>query len=79
MEKVLRKLNNYNYKSIYTPLDMNTRFEKNKGKSRSLVGIFRVIDCPMYVMTCSRANIPFAIGKLSRYTCNLRCMHWYLE
>ncbi|GKE20889.1 zinc finger, CCHC-type containing protein [Tanacetum coccineum] len=30
----------------------------------------RVIDCLMYAMTCTRPDIAFAVGKLSRYTSN---------
>ncbi|GJR78403.1 putative reverse transcriptase domain-containing protein [Tanacetum coccineum] len=35
-----------------------------------------VIGCLMYVMTCIRPNIAFAIGKLSRYTSNSGTQHW---
>ncbi|GJR14086.1 zinc finger, CCHC-type containing protein [Tanacetum coccineum] len=36
----------------------------------------RVIDCLMYAMTCTRPDIAFAMGKLSRYTSNPGTQHW---
>nr|GFC95943.1 zinc finger, CCHC-type [Tanacetum cinerariifolium] len=36
----------------------------------------RVIDCLMYAMTCTRPDIAFAVGKLSRYTSNPSTQHW---
>ncbi|GKA23035.1 zinc finger, CCHC-type containing protein [Tanacetum coccineum] len=35
----------------------------------------RVIDCLMYAMTCTRADIAFVMGKLSRYTINPGTQH----
>nr|GEU38517.1 zinc finger, CCHC-type [Tanacetum cinerariifolium] len=36
----------------------------------------RVIGCLMYVMTCTRLGIAFAVGKLRRYTSNPGTQHW---
>ncbi|GJV88817.1 zinc finger, CCHC-type containing protein [Tanacetum coccineum] len=36
----------------------------------------RVIGCLMYVMTCTRPDITFAVGKLSMYTSNTGTQHW---
>nr|GEW34062.1 hypothetical protein [Tanacetum cinerariifolium] len=36
----------------------------------------RVIRCLMYVMTCTRPDIAFAVGKVSMYTINLGTQHW---
>ncbi|GKA60278.1 zinc finger, CCHC-type containing protein [Tanacetum coccineum] len=36
----------------------------------------RVIGCLMYVMTCTRPDIAFAVGKLSRYTSNPVIQDW---
>nr|GEV40402.1 ribonuclease H-like domain-containing protein [Tanacetum cinerariifolium] len=36
----------------------------------------RVICCLMYAMTCTRLDIAFAVGKLSRYTSNPSTQHW---
>ncbi|GJY10360.1 zinc finger, CCHC-type containing protein [Tanacetum coccineum] len=36
----------------------------------------RVIGCLMYAMTCTRPDIAFVVGKLSRYTSNHGTQHW---
>ncbi|GJW72735.1 hypothetical protein Tco_0132105 [Tanacetum coccineum] len=36
----------------------------------------RVIGCLMYAMTCTRTDIAFVVGKLSRYTSNPGTQHW---
>ncbi|GJZ63396.1 zinc finger, CCHC-type containing protein [Tanacetum coccineum] len=36
----------------------------------------RVIGCLMYAMTCTRLDIAFVVGKLSRYTSNPGTQHW---
>nr|GEY33419.1 hypothetical protein [Tanacetum cinerariifolium] len=36
----------------------------------------RMIGCLMYAMTCTRPDIAFAMGKLSRYTSNPGTQHW---
>nr|GEW58650.1 zinc finger, CCHC-type [Tanacetum cinerariifolium] len=36
----------------------------------------RVIGCSIYVMTYTRSDIEFAVGKLSRYTSNPGTQHW---
>ncbi|GKE18528.1 zinc finger, CCHC-type containing protein, partial [Tanacetum coccineum] len=40
-------------------------------KAVSQLEYSRVIGCLMYVMTCTRPDIAFDVGKLSRYTSNL--------
>ncbi|GKF69232.1 hypothetical protein Tco_0202289, partial [Tanacetum coccineum] len=36
----------------------------------------RMIGCLMYAMTCTRPDIAFAVGKVSRYTSNPGTQHW---
>ncbi|GJU59295.1 zinc finger, CCHC-type containing protein [Tanacetum coccineum] len=36
----------------------------------------KVIDCLIYVMTCTSPDIAFVVGKLSRYTSNLGTQYW---
>ncbi|GJS86307.1 zinc finger, CCHC-type containing protein [Tanacetum coccineum] len=36
----------------------------------------RVIGCLMYAMTCTRPDIAFVVGKLSRYTSNPSTQYW---
>ncbi|GKB20902.1 zinc finger, CCHC-type containing protein [Tanacetum coccineum] len=45
-------------------------------KAVSQLEYSRVIGCLMYAMTCTRPDIAFAVGKLSRYTSNPGTQHW---
>ncbi|GJU69899.1 zinc finger, CCHC-type containing protein [Tanacetum coccineum] len=45
-------------------------------KAVSQLEYSRVIGCLMYVMTCTRPDITFVVGKLSRYTSNPDTQHW---
>ncbi|GJU45099.1 zinc finger, CCHC-type containing protein [Tanacetum coccineum] len=45
-------------------------------KAVSQLKYSRVIGCLMYAMTCTRHDIAFAVGKLSRYTSNPSTQHW---
>ncbi|GJU82324.1 hypothetical protein Tco_1284689 [Tanacetum coccineum] len=38
----------------------------------------KVIGCLMCAITCTRPDIAFAVGKLSRYTSNPRTQHWQI-
>ncbi|GJT91352.1 zinc finger, CCHC-type containing protein [Tanacetum coccineum] len=40
------------------------------------VSQLEVIGCLMYAITCTRPNIAFLVGKLSRYTSNPSTQHW---
>ncbi|GJX12039.1 zinc finger, CCHC-type containing protein [Tanacetum coccineum] len=54
IEKVLKKFNYFDCTPVSTPMDKYSR----------------VIGCLLYAMTCTRLDISFAVGKLSRYTSN---------
>nr|GEU57165.1 hypothetical protein [Tanacetum cinerariifolium] len=51
-------------------MDTNEKLIPNNGQAVSQLKYSRVIGCLMYAMTCTRPNIAFAVGKLSRYTSN---------
>ncbi|GKA07262.1 zinc finger, CCHC-type containing protein, partial [Tanacetum coccineum] len=62
---------------------LSSRFSmKDMGEANVILGcistlsIQRVIGCLMYVMTCTRPDIAFVVGKLSRYTSNPGTQHW---
>ncbi|GJU66943.1 hypothetical protein Tco_1253202 [Tanacetum coccineum] len=42
----------------------------NNGQAVSQLEYSRVIGCLMYAMTCTRLDIAFVVGKLSKYTSN---------
>ncbi|KAL5824469.1 hypothetical protein ACOSQ3_020532 [Xanthoceras sorbifolium] len=49
---------------------------KNKGESISQLEYSRVIGSLMYLMSCTRPDIAYAVSKLSRYTSNPGADHW---
>ncbi|GKA36588.1 zinc finger, CCHC-type containing protein, partial [Tanacetum coccineum] len=53
---------------VSTHMDTSEKLMHNNGQAASKLEYSRVIDCLMYDMTCTRLNIAFAMGKLSRLT-----------
>nr|GEV19889.1 hypothetical protein [Tanacetum cinerariifolium] len=68
------------YESNVVAISQSHYIEKklmpNNGQVVSQHEYSRVIGCLMYVMTCTRPGIAFAVGKLSGYTSNLGTQHW---
>ncbi|GJW62729.1 zinc finger, CCHC-type containing protein, partial [Tanacetum coccineum] len=61
---------------VSTPMDTSEKLMPNNGQVVSQLEYSRVIDCLMYAMTCTRPDIAFVVGKLSRYTSNPGTQHW---
>ena len=76
IEKVLKKFNCFDCTPVSTPMDTSEKLMPNTGKAVSKLEYSRVIGCLMYAMTCTRPDIAFAVGKLSRYTSNPSAHHW---
>ncbi|GKB14103.1 zinc finger, CCHC-type containing protein [Tanacetum coccineum] len=76
IEKVLKKFNYFDCTPVSTPTDTSEKLMPNNGQAVSQLEYSRVIDCLMYAMTCTRPDIDFAVGKLSRYTSNPSTQHW---
>nr|GEY76345.1 hypothetical protein [Tanacetum cinerariifolium] len=66
IEKVLKKFNYSDCTPVGTPLDTCEKLMPNKGLAVSQLEYSRVIGCLMYAMTCTKPDIAFAVGKLSR-------------
>ncbi|GKD99306.1 zinc finger, CCHC-type containing protein, partial [Tanacetum coccineum] len=76
IEKVLKKFNYFDCSLVSTPIDTNEKLMPNNGQVVSQLEYSRVIGCLMYAMTCTRPDVAFAVGKLSRYTSNPGTQHW---
>nr|GEY46157.1 zinc finger, CCHC-type [Tanacetum cinerariifolium]GEZ10640.1 zinc finger, CCHC-type [Tanacetum cinerariifolium] len=70
IKKVLKKFNYFDCTPVSTPMDTSEKLMPNNGQAVSQLEYYRVISCLMYVMTCTRPDIAFAVGELSRYTSN---------
>jgi len=74
---VLKRFNNFDCEPVSTHFDVSLKLEKNTGEPVSQLEYARVKGCLMYAMSCTRPDIAFAVGKLSRYISNLSDMHWH--
>ncbi|GKC55931.1 hypothetical protein Tco_1083529 [Tanacetum coccineum] len=61
---------------ISTPMDTSEKLMLKNGQAVSQLEYSRVIGSLMYAMICTRPNIAFVVGKLSRYTSNLGTQQW---
>ncbi|GJZ76442.1 zinc finger, CCHC-type containing protein [Tanacetum coccineum] len=76
IEKVLKKFNYFDCTPLSTPMDTSEKLMPNNGQVVSQLEYSRVIGCLMYAMTCTRPDIMFTVGKLSRYTSKPGTQHW---
>ncbi|GJT74818.1 zinc finger, CCHC-type containing protein [Tanacetum coccineum] len=76
IEKVVKKFNYFDCTPVSTPMDTSEKLMPNNGKAVSQLEYPRVIGCLMYDLTCTRPDIAFVVGKLSRYTSNPGTQHW---
>ncbi|GKF02942.1 hypothetical protein Tco_0029865 [Tanacetum coccineum] len=51
-------------------MDTSEKLMPNNGQDVSQLEYSRVISCLMYAINCTRPDIAFVVGKLSRYTSN---------
>ena len=76
IDNILGKFDKDNSGITRTPVDVTLHFSKNKGESVAQVEHSRVIGSLMYLMSCTRPDIAYAVNKLSRYTSIPGAMHW---
>ena len=76
VDNILGKFDKDNSSIAKTSVDVTLHLSKNKGESVSQVEYSRVIGNLMYLMSCIRPDIAYAVNKLSRYTSNPGAMHW---
>ena len=58
------------------PIDVTLHLSKNKGETVSQVEYSRVIGSLMYLMSCARLDIAYAVNRFSRYMSSPGAMHW---
>nr|GEX02203.1 zinc finger, CCHC-type [Tanacetum cinerariifolium] len=61
---------------VSTTMDTSEKPMPNNGQAVSQLEYSMVIGCLMYIMTCTRPDIAFAVGKLSRYNSHPSTQHW---
>ena len=75
-DNILGKFDKDNSGISRTPVHVTLHLSKNKGGSVSQVECSRVIGSLMYLMSCTRHDIAYAVSKLSSYMGNLGAKHW---
>ena len=76
VENILKKFNFFNEEPLGTPYDSSVHLKKNKGNGITQTEYAKIIGCVMYLMNCTRPDIPCTISRLSRYTHNPSQDHW---
>ena len=76
VDNILGKFDKDNFGVAKTLVDITLYLSKNKGESVSQIDYSRVMSSLMYLMSCMRLNIAYAVSKLSRYMGNPRTKHW---
>ena len=76
VDKILAKFSSDDSGIARIPIDMSLHLSKNKRESVSHVEYTRVIGSLMYLMSCTRPDLAYAISRLSRYTSNPNEDHW---
>ena len=75
VDNILGKFDKENSSIARTLVDVTIHFSRNKAESVSQVECFRVIGSLMYLMSCLRPDIGYAVNKLSKYTSNSGAKH----
>jgi hypothetical protein len=75
IDKILEKFNKDDLKVVSTPFEGKPLL-KNTGDSVSQLEYSRIIGSVMYLMSCTRPDIAFTVGVLSRFTSNPGLEHW---
>jgi hypothetical protein len=70
IEKVLKRFKQFDCKPMTTLFDASMNLYPNIGRAVDQLEYTRVIGCLMYAMTCTRPDISYGVGKMSRYTSN---------
>jgi len=75
-EKLLRKFGYYDFKSVSTHYDANSKLMKNRGESISQSQYAQIIGSLLHLMSFSRPDIAYAVIRLSRYSQCPSQDHW---
>ena len=70
VEKVLQRFEHLNIKEANTPFNRSIELGKNTGRAIAQLEYASAIGSMMYAMHCTRLDISFSVGKLSRFTSN---------
>ena len=70
IDKVLQRFEHLNIKEANTLFDWSIKLGENTRRAIAQLKYASAISSIIYVMHCTRPNISFSVGKLSRFTRN---------
>ena len=70
VEKVLQRFEHLNIKEANTPFNRSIKLGENTERAIAQLEYASAIGSMMYAMHCTRSDISFLVGKLSRFTSN---------
>ncbi|KAD4585972.1 hypothetical protein E3N88_23573 [Mikania micrantha] len=76
VNKILEKFNEGDTSVAQTPVDTTQHLSKNRGEGVAQLEYSRTIGSLMYLMTCTRPDLAYAVSRLCRYTSNPSSEHW---
>jgi len=76
VDKILEKFNANDSNIAKTPIDTSQHLAKNRGEAVAQLEYSRIIGSLMYLMSCTRPDLAYAVSRLSRYTSNPSSSHW---
>ena len=75
MEKILKKSEHFDMSPMSIPYDSKVHLVKNRGDSVSQDKYAQIIGSLMFLTNCTRLDIAYVVGRLSRYTHNPSIEH----
>ena len=76
VDKILENFAKGDTSIARTPIDTSQHLRKNRGDSVNQVEYSRIIGSLMYLMSCTRPDLAYAVSRLSRYTSKPSSEHW---
>ncbi|XP_070026188.1 secreted RxLR effector protein 161-like [Nicotiana sylvestris] len=76
VERILKKIDNFDVVPVSTPYDASSQLKKNKGDPVDQNKYTQIIGSLIHLMNFTRPDIAYAVCRLSRYTQNPSHDHW---
>ena len=73
---MLKKYDYLNLSELSVSYNHNKKLRTNTGRPVRQLEYSRIIGNFIYVMSCTRPNIAFSVGMLSKFTSNREKPHW---
>ncbi|KAM3205464.1 secreted RxLR effector protein like [Capsicum annuum] len=76
IEKVLKRFSYFDDKHFPTPFDPGIKLVQNSDDILDQLTYSQIVGSIMYAMHCTRPDIGYAVGILSKFTGSPRVEHW---